>query len=548
MAITWGSKVYGPSGSSRDGYRLGYEILNNNSSTVTLKIYVETRWSVQDTRFNLSVNVNNSNVVDEKVSIYTYRNSTSWSDETGNTQNVIELKSCNVTTPGTFSFSAALSCTATNTNAILYGATCYCSGSGTVYSPPVSTGTPVITGYTAKQDGKSGIHVYIATSNAYSVHVPNWTDANGQDDLATHWPLATQQTNVIDGVTYNWYYHISFSDHNNEMGTYIIHMYAFDNIGTTSVNAGQTFTPVTTYPTVNNVAIVQKNSSGFYVYVNATNADDIRVPVWTAPGNTPELDVIHQDDLIWHVAVKETNVIDGISYEWRAWIPVSEHNNEYGLYQVHVYAYNGWGKAPEETKNVAYIAKNPCNNPTGCVIDLYESNADYLYYDFTCPEEVDYFARFDWIEVYIGSSTTLSSNTVSNWTNIGPINKSDLDENLKYHGEISKDVFTINPGEYVFIKLRAIATNWGYAYSMNSNEVITSKYYESGNEVSTTNCKFNNKFVGGTVHKKGNDNNWKVVVFTLPNINKTVDENGATIVDVNGNYLYTINNKAKEVI
>jgi len=83
------------------------------------------------------------------------------------------------------------------------------------------------------------------TSDTYDVYVygvadagcgvnrlqfPTWSALNGQDDLIVDWqtnPLVTGQN--LGGGT--WKFTVKRSDHNNEYGDYITHLYFFDNLG-----------------------------------------------------------------------------------------------------------------------------------------------------------------------------------------------------------------------------------------------------------------------------------------------------------------------------
>ncbi|MBI4857269.1 MAG: GBS Bsp-like repeat-containing protein [Acetobacterium woodii] len=67
-----------------------------------------------------------------------------------------------------------------------------------------------------------------ADSGISSVLFPTWTDANGQDDLV--WHPAT-----ISGNTAS--YRVSYNQHNNELGSYTVHIYAYDNAGNTAATA-----------------------------------------------------------------------------------------------------------------------------------------------------------------------------------------------------------------------------------------------------------------------------------------------------------------------
>ena len=86
---------------------------------------------------------------------------------------------------------------------------------------------------------------------------------------------------------------------------------------------------------------VAADEKGFYAYMNCVNTDYIRVPTWT--------DYNGQDDIIWHEGEAGSWTINGFTYNFRAYIPISEHNNERGRYTVHLYAYNSNGETSKGT-------------------------------------------------------------------------------------------------------------------------------------------------------------------------------------------------------
>lgn len=80
------------------------------------------------------------------------------------------------------------------------------------------------------------------TSNGYTVSCtatdnvgvnrvvfPTWTENNSQDDLDKNWVAGGTVKGTKNGNTYSC--DIKISDHNNECGRYITHVYAFDNAG-----------------------------------------------------------------------------------------------------------------------------------------------------------------------------------------------------------------------------------------------------------------------------------------------------------------------------
>ena len=70
-----------------------------------------------------------------------------------------------------------------------------------------------------------------ATDNANinRVQFPTWTVNNGQDDLFSEWWTNAKCTGTRNGTT--WSYRVHRSDHNNELGTYQTHIYAYDDAG-----------------------------------------------------------------------------------------------------------------------------------------------------------------------------------------------------------------------------------------------------------------------------------------------------------------------------
>ena len=76
----------------------------------------------------------------------------------------------------------------------------------------------IITGVTETQSGINRIQC------------PTWTELNGQDDIDSSWATSTksQATKQSDN---SYKYRVNVTDHNNEYGNYITHVYAYDNVG-----------------------------------------------------------------------------------------------------------------------------------------------------------------------------------------------------------------------------------------------------------------------------------------------------------------------------
>ena len=102
-----------------------------------------------------------------------------------------------------------------------------CIGS---FNVPISNATPhddspALFNPTVAKVSRNGYRVTCninTTIGISKVLFPTWTEANGQDDIIYH-------EGTILGNTANVY--IKTSEHNNEIGTYITHIYAYDQAG-----------------------------------------------------------------------------------------------------------------------------------------------------------------------------------------------------------------------------------------------------------------------------------------------------------------------------
>lgn len=98
MAITWGTAQTGGTG----GIRLGYET-SQSGDTLTVKFYVNTKYSVSDTNNTFVAVVNGSTIYNGAVSIKTSSNSGGWSST-----NTVHLATGSTKASGSISFSASL--------------------------------------------------------------------------------------------------------------------------------------------------------------------------------------------------------------------------------------------------------------------------------------------------------------------------------------------------------------------------------------------------------------------------------------------------------
>lgn len=163
------------------------------------------------------------------------------------------------------------------------------------------------------------------------VQFPTWTSNNGQDDILSDWGtnVAAKGTDCGNGV-YEFY--VKRSDHNGEFGNYETHVYAYDTWGNfTSVGTGL-INLENVPPIFSDVAIINQTEEGYTVTCRATDASGIGkidVCVWTKENG--------QDDIVVGNGKHEGNDL------YTCYVKYSDHNNEYGEYITHVYAYDTLG-------------------------------------------------------------------------------------------------------------------------------------------------------------------------------------------------------------
>ena len=156
-------------------------------------------------------------------------------------------------------------------------------------------------------------------SGVAKVTMPTWSVKNNQDDLV--WHEAT-----ISGNTATFY--VRASDHNNEAGDYITHIYATDKRGYQSgASAGTINIPEDTKgPEISNVRISEVTPNGYRVTCTVTDETGVarvKMPTWS--------DRNGQDDLVWHEATLNGNTAT-------FYVRTADHKSETGSYTTHIYA------------------------------------------------------------------------------------------------------------------------------------------------------------------------------------------------------------------
>ena len=160
----------------------------------------------------------------------------------------------------------------------------------------------------------------VSPTGLKEVLIPSWSVAGGQDDLI--WHKATRQSDGSYRAT------IKVSDHKNSVGQYQVHVHYLDQenkgryITETVVEVRQS-KPQGTLSIENNNSSTGTFDAVIRNVVAPKGLKEVLVPTWSDP-NGP-------DDLVWHKAVLQS---DG---SYRATIKASDHKNEDGKYNVHVY-------------------------------------------------------------------------------------------------------------------------------------------------------------------------------------------------------------------
>ena len=165
-----------------------------------------------------------------------------------------------------------------------------------------------------------------APNGVRTVSVPIWSETGGQDDLV--WYTANRQANGTYTVN------VKAADHKNSTGLYNVHLYYVQNNGqmtgvggtTTNVYIGkrpEDLKPSGTLTIENNNVETGTFDAVIRNVVAPTGLKEVLIPTWS--------DKNWQDDLVWHKAVRQS---DG---SYRATIKASDHKNDDGKYNVHVY-------------------------------------------------------------------------------------------------------------------------------------------------------------------------------------------------------------------
>lgn len=177
-------------------------------------------------------------------------------------------------------------------------------------------------------------------SKTTKVLFPTWTSKNGQDDIA--WEEGLIQGDIVTHTVY-------MKNHNNEIGEYNTHVYAYDAQGDYTVEALKANINKVS-PEVKNI-IVTGGDGQYTITANITgNVTKVLFPTWTSKNG--------QDDIVWEEGVIKGDKVTHTIY-------IRDHNFETDKYITHLYAYdandNYTAKAIEHSVSIGDININDIN-------------------------------------------------------------------------------------------------------------------------------------------------------------------------------------------
>jgi len=97
---------------------------------------------------------------------------------------------------------------------------------------------PIISNISISDVSSQGYTVNCQVTDSVGVNrvqFPTWTEYNGQDDLLPNWNTESAASGIISGNRVS--FRVDTSSHNNETGTYITHIYAWDNANNITSNS-----------------------------------------------------------------------------------------------------------------------------------------------------------------------------------------------------------------------------------------------------------------------------------------------------------------------
>ena len=210
-----------------------------------------------------------------------------------------------------------------------------------------STGYPVTVYVDAEPPVISDVEVSEVSASGYTikckiednveisrVRFATWTEENEQDDIV--WKDETLSGSTIS-------YKVDISEHNNENNcVYFTHIYAYD---LSENGAGY---PVSVYidgkaPVVSNVEITDISQKGYTVKCSVeddySGVNRVQFPTWYENDNP------YGNDNSWNVSSSCSGKLEDGKYVYH--VRVSDYDNQLGVYNTHIYAWDEHGNRSE---------------------------------------------------------------------------------------------------------------------------------------------------------------------------------------------------------
>ncbi len=184
-------------------------------------------------------------------------------------------------------------------------------------------------------------------ANQYDVYFNNADGTGGTDSTKATYGRAMPSitTPTKSGFKFQGYYDSNGVQYYNENGGSVRN---YDKASHTTLYARWKDSQA---PTISRVTWQQNGSTGYYVYAYATDnvgVNRVQFPTWT--------DASGQDDIQtnWQTNSAASGssgswTIGGQTYNYRYLVNRSAHNNEYGPYNTHIYAYDAAGNSTAAT-------------------------------------------------------------------------------------------------------------------------------------------------------------------------------------------------------
>ena len=187
---------------------------------------------------------------------------------------------------------------------------------------PTDTQAPTISNVRITEKTKNGYRVTCNISDNIKVtrvEFHTWNLAVGAPDIK-------MQVGTISGNTATCY--VPMSDHNNKMGTYLTHIYAYDNSGNRGFKSTEKVDLENVNPEVGKILVSYVSSKGYRVSCEVSDnvgVTEVKFPSWQEDNK----------DVKWHVGALNNDKNVATCY-----IPLSEHNNAKGSYMTHIDPYD----------------------------------------------------------------------------------------------------------------------------------------------------------------------------------------------------------------